>query len=517
MRPVRVPVLLLVSVVAAACSGGRDLTGKWVVEKALGPEGGPPADAGPMMDAVLDLHQEGAALTGTMITHMLDLPLSSGSVRGSDFSFVVKIDMPGGAMEIPFTGKKVDGQIEVTAQPPGGLPPMRVLLKRATEEEVVRRAGAKPERIAPPAIQPLTDNGLARTPPMGWNSWNCFHLDVSDAKVREVADALVKTGMRDAGYAYVVIDDGWQGKRDAGGVLHSNDRFPDMKALAEYVHAKGLKLGIYSSPGPRTCGNQEGSYGHEERDARMFADWGIDYLKYDWCGAFRIYKNEEMQAVYQKMGAILRQTGRPIVYGLCQYGLADVWKWGPDAGGNLWRTTGDIGDTWASMEEIGFKQGDLAEWARPGHWNDPDMLEVGNGGMTHAEYRTHMSLWSLLAAPLLAGNDLRTMSKETLELLTNPEVIAIDQDALGRQARRVSQEGKLEVWARPLSAGRVAAGLFNRGKEPSRVTARWADLGLKGRVRVRDAWARKDLDSVADGFTVEVEPHGVALVLLTGR
>ncbi len=261
----------------------------------------------------------------------------------------------------------------------------------------------------------------------------------------------------------MVIDDGWQGKQDASGVLRPNERFPDMKALADYVHGKGLKLGIYSSPGHRTCGNQEGSYGHEEQDAKMFADWGIDYLKYDWCGAFRIYKNEEMQAVYQKMGALLRQTGRPIVYGLCQYGMADVWKWGPDAGGNLWRTTGDIDDTWPSMEEIGFSQSDLAQWAGPGHWNDPDMLEVGNGGMAHAEYRTHMSLWSLLAAPLLAGNDLRTMSKETLELLINPEVIAIDQDLLGRQGRRVSQEGKWRSGPNPLPRP-VAAGLFNRGQ-----------------------------------------------------
>jgi alpha-galactosidase len=469
------------------------------------------------MDAVLDLQQEGATLTGTMVTHMMDLPLSNGAVRGSELSFVIKIEMPGSTMEIPFAGKTVDGRIEVTVRPPAGMPPMRALLRRATDEEVAQRAGTKPEKIPPPALQPLADNGLARTPPMGWNSWNCFHLDISDAKIREIADAMVRTGMRDAGYEYVVIDDGWQGKRDASGVLHPNERFPDMKALADHVHSKGLKLGIYSSPGHRTCGNREGSYGHEEQDARMFAGWGVDYIKYDWCGAARIYQNEEMQAVYQKMGAILRQTGRPIVYGLCQYGLAEVWKWGPDAGGNLWRTTGDIADNWPSMEAIGFSQSDLAPFARPGHWNDPDMLEVGNGGMTQTEYRTHMSLWALLAAPLLAGNDLRTMSKETIELLTNPEVIAIDQDALGRQGRRISQQGKLEVWAKPLADGRVAAGLFNRGEERASVTARWLDLGIRGRARVRDAWARKDLGSFADGFTAAVEPHGVALVLAKGR
>ncbi|HEX9186872.1 MAG TPA: glycoside hydrolase family 27 protein [Vicinamibacteria bacterium] len=516
MRRTRLNVLLLLCAVATACTGGRDLTGKWVVvERAPGPEGGP--GAGPMTDAVLDLHQDRSALTGTLVTHMLDLPLAKGTIRGNEISFVVSLDLPSGKTEIPFTGRRAEGGIELTARPPAGMPPMSVLLVRASEEEVLRRTGSKPERIEPPEIQPLADDGLARTPPMGWNSWNCFHLDISDAKVREIADALVKTGMRDAGYRYLVIDDGWQGKRDEKGVLHPNERFPDMKALADYVHGKGLKLGIYSSPGHRTCGNKEGSYGHEEQDARMFADWGVDYLKYDWCGAFRIYKNEEMQAVYQKMGAILRGTGRPIVYGLCQYGLVDVWKWGPAAGGHLWRTTGDIADTWESMEQIGFSQGELAPWAGPGRWNDPDMLEVGNGGMTHAEYRTHMSLWSLLAAPLLAGNDLRAMTPETIELLTNPEVIAIDQDPLGRQGRRVSRDGPAEVWSRPLADGRLAAGLFNRGAEAAPVTARWADLGLRGRVRVRDAWARKDLGAFADRFTVDVPAHGVALLVLQGR
>jgi alpha-galactosidase len=520
MRPARVAILLLGSL-AVACSTGRDVSGKWVVEKMLPAPGAPaaaaaPPEGGPMMDAVLELHQEGAALTGTFVTHMGDMPISRGAVHGRDLSFAIKIDEPGASMEIPFTGRKVGEQIELTVQPPGGMPPMRALLKRASDEEVLRRVGTTPQKIAPPPIQPLPDNGLARTPPMGWNSWNCFHLDVGDAKIREIAEAMVKTGMRDAGYQYLVIDDGWQGKRDASGVLHPTERFPDMKALGDYVHAKGLKFGIYTSPGPRTCGNREGSYGHEEQDARMFASWGVDYIKYDWCGARRIYSNEEMQPVYQKMGEILRKTGRPIVYGLCQYGLADVWKWGADAGGNLWRTTGDIGDNWPSMEKIGFGQGDLAQWARPGHWNDPDMLEVGNGGMTSTEYRTHMSLWSLLAAPLLAGNDLRTMSEETRERLTNPEVIAIDQDALGKQARRVFQDGKLEVWARPLAGGRVAAGLFNRGNERARVTARWPDLGLAGKARVRDAWARKDLGAFADAFTAEVEPHGVVLVVVKG-
>ena len=233
--------------------------------------------------------------------------------------------------------------------------------------------------------------------------------------------------------------------------------------MADYVHGKGLKLGIYSSPGPNTCAGYEGSYGHEEQDARTYARWGIDYLKYDWCGARNIYRDEEMQAVYQKMGDALAKSGRAIVFSLCQYGRNEVWRWGPEVGGNLWRTTGDIRDTWDSMSKIGFDQDRLASWAGPGHWNDPDMLEIGNGGMTDTEDRTHMSLWAILAAPLLAGNDLSNMPKTTLEILTNREVIAVDQDALGKQGRRIWQSGETEVWVRDLSGGAEAVAVFNRG------------------------------------------------------
>jgi len=233
-----------------------------------------------------------------------------------------------------------------------------------------------------------------------------------------------------------------------------------MKALADYVHSKGLKLGIYSTPGPDTCAGYEGSYGHEAQDARTYAAWGIDYLKYDWCGARTIYTDEEMPAVYQKMGDALQATGRPIIYSLCQYGRQDVWKWGPDVGGNLWRTTGDIRDAWDSMTKIGFGQNDLAQWGKPGHWNDPDMLEIGNGAMTETEYKTHISLWSILAAPLLAGNDLRSMSPAILAILTNKEVLAIDQDKDGKQGARVWQSGEQEVWRRQLSGG-AQAGRFS--------------------------------------------------------
>jgi alpha-galactosidase len=310
----------------------------------------------------------------------------------------------------------------------------------------------------------------------------------------------------------VNIDDTWEAARDASGRIQTNRKFPDMKALAEYVHGKGLKLGIYSSPGPRTCAGYEGSYGHEEQDARTYADWGIDYLKYDWCGAARIYKDEEMQAVYQKMGDALRASGRDIVYSLCQYGRNNVWTWGPQVGGNLWRTTGDIGDSWDSMTRIGFGQDALAPHAGPGHWNDPDMLEIGNGGMTSTEYRTHMTLWALLAAPLLAGNDLRSMSPETVAILTNRDVIAVDQDALGTQGRRIRADGAIEVWAKPLASGAHAVGLFNRGQSAARISVRWSELGVQGARTVRDLWAGRDLPRVDAEYAADVEPHGAALI-----
>ena len=354
---------------------------------------------------------------------------------------------------------------------------------------------------------------LALTPPMGWNSWNKFAEKVDDQAVRGMADAIVSSGMKDAGYIYVNIDDTWEGQRDAQGNIQSNSKFPDMKALADYVHSKGLKIGIYSSPGPKTCAGYEASYQHEEQDAKTWAAWGFDYLKYDWCSAEKVYKPSEMQAVYKKMSDALKATGRPIVFSLCQYGLQKVWEWGASVGGNLWRTTDDIEDKWDSMSKIGFdKQASLAKFAGPGHWNDPDMLEIGNGGMTPTEYRTHMSLWAMLAAPLLAGNDLRSMSAETRGILTNKEVIAIDQDTLGQEATRVSREGAAEVWTRQLANGDLAVGLFNRSEGMTEVTARWEILGLKGKHKVRDLWNHADLGSVRDYYSAEVSAHGVVLV-----
>lgn len=360
---------------------------------------------------------------------------------------------------------------------------------------------------------------VAATPPMGWNSWNHFHNKVDDATIRAQADAMVASGMRDAGYLYINIDDTWEAGRDAQGNIQTNSKFPDMKALADYVHSKGLKLGIYSSPGAKTCAKYEGSLGHEEQDARTYANWGIDYLKYDLCGLREPMKSASspeaahklMVDAYIKMRDALRSTGRPIVYSLCQYGNDAVWRWGADVGGNLWRTTGDISDKYASMAQIGFTQAGLARFAGPGHWNDPDMLEVGNGGMNADEYKTHMSLWAILAAPLLAGNDLTTMAPETVAMLTNRDVIAIDQDKEGKQGDRVWVEGPIEVWIKPLSGGAKAIGIFNR--HPSAITAQpdLNKLGIRNGVKVKDIWQNKEMNLSSD-YSVTIPGHGVVLL-----
>lgn len=365
---------------------------------------------------------------------------------------------------------------------------------------------------------------LASTPPMGWNSWNHFAKKVTDADVRAAADALVASGMRDAGYIYVNIDDTWEGQRDAQGNIQTNSKFPDMKALADYVHSKGLKLGIYSSPGPKTCAGYEGSYGHEQQDADTYAKWGVDYLKYDLCSYRNVMKTESngdqqkawtmMQQAYEKMHQALLNTHRPIVYSLCQYGWDAVWNWGPKVGGNLWRTTGDISDNYDRMSLIGFSQAGLAKYAAPGRWNDPDMLEVGNGRMKPDEYRTHMSLWAMLAAPLLAGNDLSKMDDTTKSILMNKEVIAVDQDALGVQGDRVHATGPFEVWMKPLQDGSKAVALFNRSESDYPITVQLKDVGFDGPVQARDLWSHADLGTLNGSYTVVVPRHGVVMLRL---
>lgn len=365
--------------------------------------------------------------------------------------------------------------------------------------------------------------GVAATPPMGWNSWNYFAGNVTAADVRAAADAMVSTGMRDAGYVYVNIDDTWQGKRDAEGRIHPNARFPDMKALADYVHAKGLKLGIYSSPGPTTCAGFAGSYGHEAQDAKTYAAWGVDYLKYDLC-SFRntmqaAAPNDDraqmkmMRAAYGKMYKALQATGRPIVYSLCQYGWDSVWRWAPEVGGNLWRTTGDIEPNWNRIYTIVSAQAGLAAYAGPGHWNDPDMLEVGNGKLTLAEDRAHFSWWAMLAAPLIAGNDLAQMKPQVLKILTNHAVIALDQDALGKQGNRVYAEGEMEVWTRQLKDGALAVAVFNLGSThvnyPFHLDL--ARLGLHGPQQATDLWTGRSL-TLSDTTPLDVKSRDVLMV-----
>jgi alpha-galactosidase len=347
---------------------------------------------------------------------------------------------------------------------------------------------------------------------MGWNSWNHFAGKVDDGSVRDMAEAMATNGMKAAGYQYINIDDTWEGTRDSSGHIRANRKFPDMKALTGYVHSKGLKIGIYSSPGPTTCGGYEGSYGHEREDAETYAAWGFDYLKYDWCSARIIYRDEEMRAVYQKMADALRATKRPIVYSLCQYGRDQVWQWGPKVGANTWRTTFDIEDSWAMMSKIGFSQSSLAEWAAPGHWNDPDMLEVGNGGMNEIEYQTHMSLWAILAAPLLAGNDLRTLSPAVKEILMNRDVIAIDQDPDGKAGTRVAQRGTVEIWTRALHGGEEVVGFFNRGDSVAHADVPWTEAGMKSTPkRLVNVWSHRPLAVSGGAFVADIPPHGVRM------
>ncbi|PYT49494.1 MAG: alpha-galactosidase [Acidobacteria bacterium] len=477
-----------------------DLGGNWVVRD--------PLPDGTFRTTYLDLHQEGSRITGT--------------IRVTQFYFKI-VESTGGPDGFTLTGSMMDGTNERRVKYEGKLvgDELHVTTRRRPDSELIQMVahrappgeGAYSARLPLPAIHKVADNGLARTPPMGWNSWNKFAGRVDDPAVRAMADAMASNGMKEAGYQYINIDDTWEAGRDAQGNITTNTKFPDMKALADYVHAKGLKIGIYSSPGPNTCAGYEGSYGHEGQDARTYAAWGIDYLKYGWCGARNLYTDQEMRALYQVMGDALLKTGRPILYSLCQYGRAEVWKWGADVGGNAWRTTGDIRDTWDSMTTIGFSQDELAPWAAPGHWNDPDMLEIGNGGMTDDEYRTHMSLWSILAAPLLAGNDLRNMTPAILEILTNREVIAINQDTDGKQGRRITKSGDQEVWARPLSGGAQAIGLFNRGGSPAKITVNWPDMGLKtAPSRARDLWAHSDLKLDGAEDSVTVPAHGVVML-----
>jgi alpha-galactosidase len=359
-------------------------------------------------------------------------------------------------------------------------------------------------------------DGLAKAPPMGWSSWNKFEDKIDDKTIREIADAMVATGLRDAGYVYVNIDDGWQGVRGPDGEMRPNDRFPDMKALADYLHDRGLKLGIYTSPGPRSCAGYEGSYGHIEQDARTFARWGVDYVKYDLCSGEWFYDDaEKVRLAYYAFGAALKATGRPIIYSLCEYGRFDVGSWGRSVGGQLWRVSGDITDDFQAMARIGFEKRGNPEVSGPGGWNDLDMLEIGNGGMSEDEYRTHMTLWAISAAPLIMGHDVRKSDPATLRLLTNREVIAVDQDPKGVQGKLVRRVDAAEVWTKPLADGSVAIALFNRSGVPATMNLQASDAGFGSLTTVRDLWRGAELSP--GGGTFVVPPHGTILLKVGGQ
>ena len=524
-----------------------DISGTWVA-KMTTPMG--------EMEITYKLKVNDGKITGTQSLPFGDSPIVDGRVSGDTFRFVVELESFGNIQKREVQGKIVGDTLELipampapppgmgpgaegpggppSGGPPSGGPPepgaagapggaappfqiQTVVARRGTPTPTYRAPSvdyAALPHLALPALRSVPSVGVANTPPMGWNSWNKFQTKIDDATVRGIADAMVSSGMKNAGYRYVIIDDGWQGSRDAKGVLSPNPQFPDMKALADYVHSKGLLIGIYSSPGPRTCGGFEGSYGHEEQDAKTFAAWGMDYLKYDWCSASRIWKDADMQAVYQRMGEALKQTGRPIVYALCQYGRSGVVQWGSQVGANLWRTTSDISDRYASMAEIGFTQSDLADFAGPGHWNDPDMLEVGNGGMSTDEYKTHFSLWAMIAAPLIAGNDIRNMKPDIAAIFQNSEVIAVDQDSLGAGGKRVSRTGEIEIWQKPLASGDIAIAIFNHSAKEMRSVVSWETLSIGKDYAVRDLWAHADRGTTAEAFSEPVSAHGAIVLRL---
>lgn len=358
---------------------------------------------------------------------------------------------------------------------------------------------------------------LAATPPMGWNTWYAFGCHVTEADVKNAVDTMASNGMKAAGYEYINLDDCWQGNRDQQGHIHSNDRFPDMKALGNYIHVRGFKFGIYSSPGPKTCGGFAGSYGYEKEDAETYAGWGVDFLKYDWCSAGKVYKPDQIEAAYEKMHEAILETGRPMIYSLCEYGVEAPWLWGPKVGASLWRTTGDVSNRidfqeYERMMFVGFGQDGLQAYAGPGHWNDPDFLQVGNLGLDLDADKTQMSLWSLLAAPLFSSADLTKLTAAQLAVLTNREVIAVDQDPKGIQGRRISQTGPVQVWAKPLSGGRMAIGLINSGESPLPASVNFRELGYSHPVRMQDLWEQKNLGMFNGSYSTTVPKHGVVLI-----
>ena len=510
------------------------LDGNWTAEQAS------PGSASPVEAMIIFTGNR-----GTMHIGADDWPLFDVSETGASVAFTLVIPgapyvtihysgmLTGDGLELASLDEG-QGVFRLTARRAGSLqapqaPPLppRLAPARQSEPPVALLNPPLPPPAALPAAPralpavptvptPSAPGNLAKTPPMGWASREKLGTDIEDDVIRQAAEGLDEAGLRVAGYVTVEIDEGWQGTRDPSGALHGNDKFPDMKALGDYIHSKGLKFGLQTSAASKSCGGFEGSLGHEAEDARTFASWGVDYLIYDMCGADAIYATQtEQQAAYQKMAAALHASGRDIVLGMSQSGAFDVAQWGAKAGANLWRTGRDVEPNWQSVSEAGFGQNGKEVFAGPGHWNDPGLLQIGNGAMTPDEYRTQLNLWAVLAAPLMLGNDVRIMTRETLATLTNEEVIAIDQDPLGKQGKRVSQNGMTEVWARPLADGSTAAAFFNRGDQSTAVAVSWQQLGIDGPRRVRDLWWHQNLGTANGRYVVFLTPHTSVLLKMS--
>jgi alpha-galactosidase len=459
----------------------------------------------------------------------LNYPRITGATPGKPFMFLIPAS---GDEPLTFAAKNLPAGLTLDAKKGLITGSLKAAGKTPVEISVSNAKGNAAARFTIVG----GDAALALTPPLGWNSWNAWGNTVTAERVKASADGMVKSGLHRQGYTYINIDDVWEGglkparpydlaaSRDSNGEPTTNERFPDMKGLVDHIHSLGLKAGLYSSPGPTTCQGLGATWQHEEQDARAYARWGFDYLKYDWCGYSQIAPTptlDDRKKPYKLMGDILRKQDRDIVFSICQYGAGNVWEWGRQVGGHLWRMTGDIRDDWPSMTGIGFQQTGREQSSGPGGWNDTDMLVVGTVGwsqgsrptnLTPNEQITHITLWALQAAPMLIGADLSTIDEWTTNLLGNREVLAVNQDELGRAAGRKWSDGWTEVWARPLSDGTIAVGLFNRGPEDATVTATFTDLGISGSQPMRDLWLHKDLGRVSEKFAVTVPRHGAMLV-----
>lgn len=391
----------------------------------------------------------------------------------------------------------------------------------------------------------ISGEKLALTPPMGWNDWYAYYNRITDKTMREAAEIMISSGMADVGYQYVNIDDCWMNAkenkdrgrvgppRDSNGNILPNSYFPDMKSLTDYIHSKGLKAGIYTSPGPKTCGGFTGSYQHEEQDARQFSEWGFDFLKYDWCSYGRIAGKDPNLAAYQKpyrkMGAILKTLDRDIVFNLCQYGMGDVWEWGAEVGGNSWRTSRDLGPELDQIFEVALKNSEHREYSKPGEWNDPDYIQIGwigkAGGqgipeltaMPAAKQYAYMSLWSLMAAPLIYSGNMSKLDDFTLNVLCAPEVIEVNQDPLGESGLVIEQADSCFLMVKNLVDGSKAVGLFNRGNQVTKVSADWSTLQISGKQSVRDLWHQKEMGVFENKFSAQVPPQGVVMIKISKR